>query len=104
MCASARRGQASLAADEALARGIVHEVGDPSNLLERAAEIAERYARQPTRALGLTKRLIDRLGEPTLAEQLEAEAQFQTVAASSADHHEGVAALLEKRPPEFTGR
>jgi 2-(1,2-epoxy-1,2-dihydrophenyl)acetyl-CoA isomerase len=41
--------------------------------------------------------------ESGLEEQLEFEAQLQSVAGRSKDHQEGVAAFVEKRPARFTG-
>src|ERR671935_209750 len=73
-------------------------------LAARAAEVAEELASLPTRAIGMTKRLLDRAPTATLEDQLEWEAQLQAVATRTEDFHEGVAAFLEKRPPSFQGR
>src|SRR5436309_2945296 len=75
-----------------------------AGLPARAAELAARYAAQPTRAIGMTKRLFDHADTATLEEQLELEAQLQAAATQSDDFREGVAAFLEKRPPSFSGR
>jgi 2-(1,2-epoxy-1,2-dihydrophenyl)acetyl-CoA isomerase len=52
----------------------------------------------------MTKRLLDRAACTSLGEQLELEAQLQSVAVQSEDFREGVAAFLEKRDPHFSGR
>jgi Enoyl-CoA hydratase/carnithine racemase len=93
-----------LTAAEAHAWGLVSEVVEADGLAARAAELAAFYAGLPTRAIGMTKRLFDHADTATLDEQLELEAQLQSVAAQSDDFLEGVAAFLEKRPPRFTGR
>jgi 2-(1,2-epoxy-1,2-dihydrophenyl)acetyl-CoA isomerase len=93
-----------LTAAEAHAWGLVSEVVEADGLAARAAELAAFYAGLPTRAIGMTKRLFDHADFSTLDEQLELEAQLQSVAARSDDFREGVAAFLEKRPPRFTGR
>jgi 2-(1,2-epoxy-1,2-dihydrophenyl)acetyl-CoA isomerase len=93
-----------LAAAEAHAWGLVSEVVEHDALPARAAELAAFYAALPTRAIGMTKRLFDHADTASLDEQLELEAQLQSVAVQSDDFREGVAAFLEKRPPSFTGR
>jgi 2-(1,2-epoxy-1,2-dihydrophenyl)acetyl-CoA isomerase len=93
-----------LSAAEAKEHGLVSEVVADDTLAARAAELAAMYAALPTRGIGLTKRLFDRVGTATLEEQLELEAQLQAVAAQTDDFKEGVAAFLEKRPPSFRGR
>jgi 2-(1,2-epoxy-1,2-dihydrophenyl)acetyl-CoA isomerase len=93
-----------LTAAEAHAWGLVSEVVDDDALPARAAELAGELAALPTRAIGMTKRLLDRAASSTLEEQLEREAQLQAAATQSEDFREGVAAFLAKRKPEFKGR
>ena len=93
----------SLTAAEAHACGLVSEVVDGDALLGRAAELAAQLAALPTRAIGMTKRLLDRAGTASLDDQLEWEAQLQASATKSDDFREGVAAFLEKREARFTG-
>jgi 2-(1,2-epoxy-1,2-dihydrophenyl)acetyl-CoA isomerase len=93
-----------LTAAEAHAWGLVSEVVEADRLLARAGEVAAELAALPPLGVGMTKRLLDRAGTSTLEEQLEREAQLQTAATRTEDFREGVAAFLEKRPPEFKGR
>jgi len=93
-----------LTAADAHAWGFVLEVVDSGKLAERAGAIASELAALPTRAIGMTKRLLDHAATSSLEDQLELEAQLQAVAAESADFAEGVAAFLEKRDPSFSGR
>jgi 2-(1,2-epoxy-1,2-dihydrophenyl)acetyl-CoA isomerase len=93
-----------LGAAEAQAWGLVSEVVEGDKLIGRAAELAATYAAQPTRAIGMTKRLFHHAATATLEEQLELEAQLQAAATQTDDFREGVAAFLEKREPSFTGR
>jgi 2-(1,2-epoxy-1,2-dihydrophenyl)acetyl-CoA isomerase len=92
-----------LTAAEAHAWGLVSEVVEADRLVERAAELAAELAALPTRAIAMTKRLLDHAETATLEEQLEWEAQLQSVATQTDDFREGVAAFLEKRPPRFSG-
>jgi 2-(1,2-epoxy-1,2-dihydrophenyl)acetyl-CoA isomerase len=93
-----------LSAADAHAWGLVAEVVEDNRLSGRAAEVASTFAALPTRAIGMTKRLLDHAPLVTLGEQLELEAQLQAAAAASEDFPEGVAAFLEKRDPRFSGR
>jgi 2-(1,2-epoxy-1,2-dihydrophenyl)acetyl-CoA isomerase len=92
-----------LTAAEAHAWGLVSEVVDAEQLSARAGELATQFAALPTRAIGMTKRLLDHAVNASLEDQLEREAQLQTAATQTADFEEGVAAFLEKRPPTFKG-
>jgi 2-(1,2-epoxy-1,2-dihydrophenyl)acetyl-CoA isomerase len=93
-----------LSAAEAHAWGLVSEVVEAEGLAARAGELARELGALPTRAIGMTKRLLDRAEGAALDEQLEREAQLQSAATQTEDFREGVAAFLEKRKPEFKGR
>jgi 2-(1,2-epoxy-1,2-dihydrophenyl)acetyl-CoA isomerase len=97
-------GGRRLSAAEAHAWGLVSEVVEADALATRAAAVAAELAALPTRAIGMTKRLLDRAGSSTLDDQLALEAQSQAAATQSEDFREGVQAFLEKREPSFKGR
>ena len=58
----------------------------------------------PTRGYGLTKKGFNEGFNNDLETQLKLEADLQAEAGSTEDYHEGVAAFLEKRKPEFKGK
>jgi 2-(1,2-epoxy-1,2-dihydrophenyl)acetyl-CoA isomerase len=91
-------------AQTALALGLVNKVLPADQLMPATMELARRLAQGPTKGFGLTKRAMQHALHATLSQALEYEAQLQEAAGRSADHHEGVAAFLEKRRPEFQGR
>lgn len=93
-----------VSADQALAWGLVNRVVDDGELAGKTIEIATKLANMPTRALGLTKRLLNSAWTATLEQQLETEAFLQHTAGNTPDHREGVLAFLEKRKPKFSGR
>lgn len=93
-----------LTAEQALTWGLVNRVVEDTELADRARELAVRLAAMPTRALGLTKRLMNAAWTARLEDQLESEAFLQFTAGNTADHREGVVAFLEKRKPRFTAK
>jgi len=92
-----------LTAAEAHTWGLVSEVVEADALAARAGEVAAQLGALPTRGIGMTKRLIDHALNATLEQQLEREAELQAAATQTEDFREGVAAFLEKRPPQFRG-
>lgn len=89
---------------EAVDLGLAYRCVDaPESLMPAALELATRLASGPTRALGLSKRLLNATFETDLAHSLELEGHFQAMATSSPDLVEGMAAFREKREPRFEG-
>jgi len=93
-----------LSADEASRAGLVDKVVPDDELTRQALETAQTLARGPTLAYGEIKRLFLRAGSAQLEAQLEDEALTLGRIAASADAQEGIAAIVERRKPVFTGR
>ena len=83
--------------------GLVNRVYPADKLLDETLAFAKKLAQGPTRAIGLTKRVLNRSLAMTLDELLEYEALAQEAAGHTADHLEGVNAFLQKRSANFTG-
>jgi len=93
-----------VSAEEAERLGIFNRVVPAEQLMDSAMELARQLAQGPTKVIGLIKRALNRSWNLDLDEALAYEAQLQAIAGSTEDHREGIAAFLEKRKPEFTGR
>lgn len=93
-----------IGADEALRTGLVNRVVPAEELESATRELALRLAKSPTKAIGLAKRAINRALTMDLDQALDYEVYGQETAGASDDHKEGIAAFLEKRTPNFTGR
>ena len=84
--------------------GLVHRVVPADQVRSEAFALAARLAAGPTVAYRAIKTVLATAATDSLEETLALEARLQAVAGRTADHREAVAAFLEKRPAEFTGR
>jgi 2-(1,2-epoxy-1,2-dihydrophenyl)acetyl-CoA isomerase len=87
----------------ALSWGLVSRVAPGAQLLQEALALAEKIAAQPPHALRIAKALLRQGQSATYDQILELSAAAQGLMHHTRDHEEGVAAMLEKRPPVFRG-
>ncbi|HML01697.1 MAG TPA: enoyl-CoA hydratase/isomerase family protein [Acidimicrobiales bacterium] len=92
-----------LPASEAERLGLVNRVVPRSQLQEAAAELAERLAAGPTKAIGMAKWLLNRSLDSDRPTAFEEEAWAQELVVHTADSQEGIAAFVERRPAQFRG-
>ncbi|MEL6810884.1 MAG: enoyl-CoA hydratase-related protein [Bacteroidota bacterium] len=93
-----------ISAAEADKLGMIYKVFSAETFAEEVIKIAATMAMMPTKALGMTKRLLNQSMTNDLKSQLALESKLQIEAAQSEDYAEGVAAFVEKRKPDFKGR
>lgn len=95
----------AVAADEALAIGLVSAVVEEDALLGRAVDCARMIAENSPYSVKHTKQAMwANLHASSLSAALELENHVQVVALMTDDFREAAAAFAEKRPPNFTGR
>jgi len=91
-------------AREAEQLGLINKVVPAAELDQHTDELAHKLANGPTKALGLSKRVVNRVSGLELPDALEYEAYSQDIAGRTSDHLEAVQAFLEKRQPKFSGK
>ncbi|MCU6598974.1 enoyl-CoA hydratase-related protein [Peribacillus frigoritolerans] len=91
-------------ADEAKQIGLVNQVYSSAELMPKTMEFAERLVNSPTMALRLIKRAAYQSANLDLRTHLDLISSHFVVVRDSEDHKEAMAAMLEKRTPQFTGK
>ena len=93
-----------LGADQAADWGLIWKSVPDQQFQSEVEKLLAHLAQAPTKGLARTKQLIYANGSAPLDEALQREAQAMRELGFSDDYREGVAAFLEKRPAQFTGR
>lgn len=97
LCFTAKK----ISASEAHSLGIANHVVPADKLMEEARKLAIEIASGPPTALGMIKTLLNKSSNSTFEQMLEYESYAQTLAYTTPEHKEGVAAFREKRAPNF---
>jgi enoyl-CoA hydratase len=93
-----------IGAAEAERIGLVSRVVPDEVLVEDAMSLAAEIAKRPPLAVRLAKESVNAAYEMSLTDGLAHERRLFYLLFSSEDQKEGMAAFLEKREPDFTGR
>ena len=93
-----------LEAAEAREIGYANDIVAPEALMGAARAEARRYLRSSPFSLRHMKTLVWRGLERDVAEHMKSHVETLSACFKSADHKEGVASFLEKRPAKFVGR
>ena len=100
MCSTAER----ITGTEAKRLGLVNVCVQTPEVMKAAMDkYAAKFAKMPTLALGMIKKLLLNSYSSSIDEILNLEAEYQDAAGNSADYREGVNSFLEKRKPVFKG-
>ncbi|SHH69371.1 enoyl-CoA hydratase [Anaerosphaera aminiphila DSM 21120] len=93
-----------ISADEAYRMGLVSEVVEPEELMERAIELAERIVKNSKLAVRYSKQAIDTGAQTDLNSGMDIERSKFGLCFATEDQKEGMKAFLEKRNANFTGK
>jgi 2-(1,2-epoxy-1,2-dihydrophenyl)acetyl-CoA isomerase len=94
----------ALTAPDAERLGLVNRVVPLEDLEKTARAWSERLATGPTRALALTKQLVNASLDTDRGTAFSAEAAAQEINMTTSDADEGVTSFVERRSPHYRGR
>ena len=83
--------------------GVALKVVPDEDVDAEGLAFAHKLANGPAEVMGLAKTLLLKSFESSLPEMMELEGLGQALAMSSAEFREGLAALIEKRAPDYIG-
>ena len=92
-----------VSATEAESMGMIYKSIADEEFDEYVAKLSRKLSQMPTKGLALTKQALNESYNNSLKEQLDLESKLQIEASETHDYHEGVAAFMEKRKPQFKG-
>ncbi|MDQ8729824.1 enoyl-CoA hydratase-related protein [Bradyrhizobium sp. LHD-71] len=90
-----------IGAHEAKELGIVHSVHATEKLMDAAREMARRFCNAPTRAIGLSKAILNQSLHLDPKTVLDLEAYAQSAARTDAYHQAAVQRFVQKQPALF---
>jgi 2-(1,2-epoxy-1,2-dihydrophenyl)acetyl-CoA isomerase len=90
-----------VSAEEALELGLVHEVVEPEQLMERAMALAKEMAEGPQVSMRLLKRSIYAAATQSMEQAMDDIATKTAISDHHPDTREGVGAWRDKRTPHF---
>jgi 2-(1,2-epoxy-1,2-dihydrophenyl)acetyl-CoA isomerase len=93
-----------LAAEQAANWGLIWKCVDDDQLDAEVDALAAKLASLPPLGLAAIKQIVRTTGSRTLDQELDLQRDEMRRLGFTADYREGVAAFLEKRPPNFEGR
>ena len=93
-----------LPADKAAEWGLIWKAVDDDALDAEVDALATRFATAPTKGLAAIKKMIRESWAHSLDEELDLQRDSMRELGFGDDYREGVAAFMEKRKPNFTGK
>ena len=92
-----------ITAEQAVELGLIYKSVNSDQLTNVMDKISTHLASMPTTGFALYKEAINKSFTNSFDEQLNLEANLQTIAGNTDDYKEGVASFLEKRNAKFKG-
>ena len=93
-----------ISAQEALRIGLVNQVTEPEQLMERAKELANKIQKNGPLSVKYAKAAISRGMQMDLDSAIALENELFAMCFATEDQKEGMEAFLQKREPEFKGK